>query len=384
MNAARRDARIVLFSHRLADASPTGILRYNAELVKALAQEGEDRSLRYEVCSTAEAADPKWVPPSVGVRRVPGSRRLVHLAWATGRLPTLERLSGPLDLLHITTPVVPVPTRAPLVVTIHDLLPLHHPEWYLPREKWLNGKTFAQAAREAAAIITPSTVVAADVAETLHVDRSRITIIPEGVDQALLHEPSQEAVAAGCAKYGVQPRRFVLFVGAVGPRKNVGILLDALAALRPDLSDLRLLAIGPLSEASAPTREHARRLGFDDTATFPGFVPDQDMRLLMAGSLALVHPANYEGFGLTPLEAMAVGTPAISSNAGSLPEVVGDAGILLDPNDPTAWTQAIAQVASDDALRARLVAAGRARARTFTWARAAEQTAALYRRCLHL
>ena len=383
MTAAKDGLRVVLFSHRLADTSPTGILRYNAELVKALATtQTNGVPLRYEVCSTREDRRPGWVPAAMGVRDVRGPRRVVHLSWATLRAPTIERLSGPIDLLHVTTPVVPVPTRAPLVVTIHDLLPLHHPEWYLPRERWLNGSIFAQAAREAAAIIAPSQVVADDIVTTLRVDKSRVTVIAEGVDQTLLQPPPPAAVADACARYGVEVRSFVLFVGAVGPRKNVGTVLEAVAASRAEHPRLRLLAVGPLSEASAPTMQHAARLGFDEVATFPGFVSDDDLRLLLAGALALVHPATYEGFGLTPLEAMAAGTPVISSDAGSLPEVVGDAGLLVGPANSEAWAYAITRVAADQDLRDQLIEAGRARACMFTWSRAAERTAAVYRRCL--
>jgi glycosyltransferase involved in cell wall biosynthesis len=375
--------RVAFFAHRLAPTDPTGLVRYTVELVRALAPLSVDgQPTEWLVCSTREQTSPDWLPAGVTACVVPGPRRLVRLSWATIRWPRFESLTRGVDLLHVTTPVVPVPTTAPLVVTIHDLLPLHHPEWYTRRERWLGGATFAHAARVAAAVITPSKVVADDVAATLGVGPERVTVVPEGVDHSFAARVPAEVIDATCRRLGVVPGRFLLFIGAIGPRKNLPVVLEALATVRPRHPDLQLLAVGPISAQSTPTLDQAQALGFDRDRCFPGFVADADLRAVLAGARALVHPASYEGFGLTPLEAMAAGTAVISSDAGSLPEVVGDAGLRVPPDDPTAWAEAIDRIAGDDGLRADLIAAGRARAAQFTWERAAAETLTVYRRVL--
>ncbi|MBV8982404.1 MAG: glycosyltransferase, partial [Acidimicrobiia bacterium] len=146
--------------------------------------------------------------------------------------------------------------------------------------------------------------------------------------------------------------------------------------------DVPLVVAGPRGRGAEAFDAEARKLGLESAVRVTGFVPAADLPVLLAAALALVHPSKYEGFGLTPLEAMAAGTAVLAANTGALPEVVGDAGMLLPPDDVDAWANAMTRVNDDDALRRSMVERGRAWAEGFTWGRAAQETAAVYRTCL--
>jgi glycosyltransferase involved in cell wall biosynthesis len=144
------------------------------------------------------------------------------------------------------------------------------------------------------------------------------------------------------------------------------------------------VAAGPPGLGSDDTIQLVRRLGLEDSVRFTGYIDHEDLAPLIAGAAGLVHPAADEGFGMVPLEGMACGIPTAVSNAGALPEVVGDAALLIDPHDSTQWADAIARLLGDDGLRADLIERGRARAQLFTWPRAALETIAVHREVLHV
>lgn len=372
---------MVLFAHNLAPAAPTGVYRYGTELIRALARTGSD-DWRFEVCSTRRPEDPDLIPTSVPVRTLPGPRRPIQLGWAKLGWPRFDLLFGRPDVLHVVTPVVPVPTRAPLVVTIHDLLPIQHPEWYSPRERWLFDRATRQAANDASRVIADSEAVGADITATLGISPERISVISLAARPEFTGRPESTVVTATCRRHNVEPGRFVLFVGGVWPRKNLGVLFDAMAELRADTPDLRLVVAGPIGEDSQPVLARAQELDLGTTLRFTGFLPDGEVHALMAAALCLAHPSIYEGFGLTPLEAMSVGCPVVSSDGGALPEVVTGAGLLVPPDRPDAWREAIERLVGDAALRERLVAAGRTRANELSWDACARHTAAVYEECV--
>ena len=171
-------ARVLLVPHRLHDPLGTGIHRYAIELIRALASDESTADLDYAVSSIDEP-DMAVGPPVV---HIGGPRRLLHLRWATLGRPPIERLVGDTALVHMLTPAVPVATSAPLVVTVHDLLPLRFPSWYPVRQRWLFRRALRQTVSDAVRVIVPSSAVAADISDATDIDRSRITVIPEGVD----------------------------------------------------------------------------------------------------------------------------------------------------------------------------------------------------------
>ena len=370
--------RVLLVPHRLHDPFGTGIHRYGIELIRALAADETNVDLDYAVASIDDP-DVAVGPPVV---HIAPPRRALHLAWATAGRPAIERYVGDTALVHVLTPAVPVATAAPLVVTIHDLLPLRFPSWYPARQRWLFRRAIHQAASDAARVVVPSEAVAADVVDGTDIEPARITVVPEGVEPIFRRPVSEVDVAAVCARHGVRPGRFFLFVGAVSGRKNLVTAMRALAAFRAGGPDVPLVVAGPRGRGADEFDAETAKLGLQSAVRVTGFVSAADLPVLLTAALALVHPSKYEGFGLTPLEAMAAGTPVLAANTGALPEVVGDAGILLPPDDVDAWAKAMAQVNEDEDLRRSMVERGRTWSEGFTWDTAATRTAAVYRACL--
>ncbi len=175
------------------------------------------------------------------------------------------------------------------------------------------------------------------------------------------------------------PDQFVLFVGTIEPRKNLVNLLEALAALKREGHGAKLVVAGRKGWLSADFDARLRSLGLESDVTFPGFVPDEDLPAVYSAATVFAFPSWYEGFGIPILEAMACGTPVVCSNTSSLPEVVGDAALMVAPDDVRALKEALGRVLSDPELRGRFTAHGIVRAAPFTWQRTAEQTAAVYR-----
>jgi glycosyltransferase involved in cell wall biosynthesis len=373
--------RVVLYIHRLALANPTGVHRYAIETACALHRGGGSE---YSI-ELASGRVRNVEAPAVGVPLTHpwAPRRPLHLAWLVARRPAIERVIGRLDLLHMVLPLYPIRSRAPQVLTVHDLMPLHHPEWYDRFARIAFRRAIEFNVPRAAAIITPSEFVAADVERSLHVDRRRIRVIPEGVDDAWRQPIDDDAAQQTLATVGVDRGRFLVTVGAVSPRKNLRVVFEALAHLeqRGDAA-LPLVVVGGDEFGAEATRMEAQHSGVAHLIRFAGRLDDVQLRNLLGRATALVHPSRYEGFGLPPLEAMAAGTPVIASDTTAIPEVVGAGGLLVDPDDARGWATAISSVVGDPAIRNRLIAAGRTRSAQLTWERAAGDTLEVYRRVL--
>ncbi len=297
--------------------------------------------------------------------------------------PTLERLAAPVDLVHTLLTWLPVPTRRPLVATVHDLMFLRHPEWYGWTERSLYQRALRQVAGEARAVLTGSQFVADDIAANLGVESSRLHVVHHGVPLAFTTPPDPSVVAAVCSENGLQPGAYLLAVGAVSHRKNASVVTRALARLAPT-GRVELVLAGPEGPGADKVRNEVDRLGMSDRVRLTGYLPDEELVALMAGACALVHGAKDEGFGYPPLEAMALGVPVLAASAGSLPEIVGDGGVVLDPDDPDAWAGSIASLRDDHDHRDALVTAGRARAAEFSASAEAEAVIRLHRGVLGL
>jgi glycosyltransferase involved in cell wall biosynthesis len=366
---------VALVAHRLEAAQPTGIGRYYRELAVALA-EGADQRRRYVAASTREPAV-TWAPPPLGVVSIPGRRELRALAWAVTGRPGVDGALGHPDLVHLLHPWTVLPTRAPLVVTVHDLMVLQHPRWYGRTEGWLHRRGVRHAVDHAARFVVNSEHTAREVHELLGVEPARLRVTPFGVGDEFRQAPAPELAAAVCADHGVKPGSFVVAVGAVSTRKNLGVVLRALATLDPSVRPV-LLAAGPRGVGAERIVAEADRLGLSGSVRWAGFVDRAELPVLVASAAALVHPSRAEGFGLAPLEAMASGTPALASDVGAVREVTGGAAALLDPDDATAWAAALQEVLTEPDRRAALVAAGLAHQAGFTWAATAEATRAVH------
>ena len=367
---------VAIVVHRLSTGTPTGIDRYARELVGALARLAEHR---IETVSTAEHDRPNWLPDGVVARHVRGPRRLVHLGWSVCHRPRIDAEVGDADVVHVTAPTFPVPTTRPLVHTVHDLLPLAHPHWFGRVHRWGFRRAVEYARDHAAAVIADSSATARAAVELASIDAARITVVPLGISQPFLEPIAPVDVEHVAAAHGVTPKSYVVCVGHVNDRKNLTVIVDALARLGDDRP--HLIVAGPDGPGAERVRQRVDDHRLASSVRFVGFVPDRNLPALLAGARALLHPSLGEGFGLPPLEAMAVGTPAIVADSAALPDAVGDAALVASADDPDAWAEAIASL-DDPEVAATRARDGQQHARAFTWSRTADETVGVYERVL--
>ncbi len=272
--------------------------------------------------------------------------------------------------------VAPLRAPCPTVVSVMDLSFLTHPATHRPFNRLYLRVLTRLSCQRARHVIAISEWTRRDIIRHYALPADRVSAIPLGVDLELFQPPARERVAAFRAEHGIGPRA-IFSLGSIEPRKNLPRLLDAFASL-PD--DVQLFIGGSAAWKTSATFERVSALG--PRVRLIGRVPDTHLPLWHAACGVFAYPSLYEGFGLPALEAMACGSAVVASNASSLPEVVGDAGLLVDPTDPRAIAAALSRVLDDASLRQNLGARAIARARRFTWASTAQHTLNVYRRCL--
>ena len=284
-----------------------------------------------------------------------------------------------IDLLHSTDFIPPLRVRHfKSVITVHDLAFLRWPHFLTEDSARYYGQVDA-AVERADHIIAVSESTKNDLVKLLGAPRDKITVVYEAADPIYRPIARDEALASLRTKFPL-PDQFILFVSTIEPRKNINTLLHAYRRLRDSYKvDAGLVLAGATGWLAEQVFETVEQLDLQRHVVFLGRVQNGDLVYLYNLACCLAHPAYYEGFGLTPLEAMACGTPVVVSNVSSLPEVVGDAALLVDPNSKEELAVALHRLLSNEALRASLRAKGLARARTFSWERAAEETLAVYR-----
>ena len=297
--------------------------------------------------------------------------------------PAAHRVHMPLDVFHVTDYRV-VRMDCPVVASLHDALPIKHPEWCNPRLRALKNQLQAKAARKADHVIALSHFAIPELVECFGVDERRVTVVPCGVDESWLTPPAPEATRATLAAHQLQPGYF-LFVGTLQPRKNVERLLAAWLMLPAPVCAERALVIvgapGSRSEALVASMQSARAAG-ENLVWLDRLTDQEQLRHLYAGAGVFVFPSLYEGYGIPVLEAFASNVPVVASNTTSLPEVAGDAALLVDPLSAGELAEAMRTLAQDSVARTRCIAAGRARAEQLTWQNTARLTANVYRAVL--
>lgn len=287
---------------------------------------------------------------------------------------------GGFTLHHVPHNGLGFPPNAPcpVVTTIHDLIPYVLPQTCTRRylERFL--ARMPEICARSALILTVSRHTRRDLCRILGVAETKIVVIPEAPEPCYQPLPFSAANARAAESYGLTGP-FLLYVGGFSPRKNLSALLSAYAVVRRDLPDHPPLVLaGGLDPMGLRLQDRAKDLGLAGEVLFPGFVPLEDLPYLYRAARLFVYPSLYEGFGLPPLEAMACGTPVIASRESSLPEVVGDAGLLVDPYDPDAMADALLHLASDQEARENLRRKGLRRAKEFSWRRTAVETLLAY------
>ncbi|MDR1998897.1 MAG: glycosyltransferase family 4 protein, partial [Frankiaceae bacterium] len=321
--------------------------------------------------------DPARAPAVRGPRRLGLPRRALALAWARGVGPAPRRV----DVVHAPTALLPparppwFPRRAALVATIHDAVAWTHPETLTaPGARWHQAMG-ERAAREAAAVVVPTRAVAEQLRAVLAgLDPERLHVVAQGPPPSLARV--SPAGRIGAARLGLPPR-YLLSVATLEPRKGLDVLLRALA--EPAAPDIALLVVGQPGWGGVDVAEEAGRLGIGDRVRVLGRLDDDALSAVLAGATASVLPSRAEGFGLPLVEAMSVGVPAVTSDDPALVEVGGGAAICVPRGDAAALAGALARVAGDERLRARMSAAGRLRAADFDWDASAARLWALYR-----
>ena len=355
-------------------AKPAGAGVYAIELVRAMAE----RPARdgYAVFTRGPWFDALGAKPNWRIERVQAPTRARRLLWEQAALPGRVGALG-IDVLHGTHHGVPVrPMRARRVVTVHDLTFLRIPQRYPPARR-LYMQTITQlGARVADAIIAPSRVVREDIERLLPAGRGKVHVVHEA--PAARYRPMARDEALGIARgYGIEPP-YVLSVGSLEPGKNRRRVLEALAALRAEGVTPQFAIVGQPAWKYEEDAETVRVLGLEQQVRFLGYVPDDDLPALYAGADVFAYPSLYEGFGLCVLEAMACGTPVLTSAVSATAEVAGDAALLVDPASVDAIRDGLRGLLGDAGARRELSERGLARAAEFTWRRAADETYEVY------
>jgi glycosyltransferase involved in cell wall biosynthesis len=353
-----------------------GVSRYIAELVRHLAAEPGPHC--YTLFTPPAGAGALALPPAMRVAhsRLPTSRPPVRIAWEQTVGPIQAGLRR-LDLFHAPVNVAPLLLPCRSVVTIHDLAFLVYPERFRSAKRRYLTLMTRLSVRRAARVIAVSKHTKQDAVTRLGVPPERVVVVPNAAAEYFRPEPDPVALAAFRTAHEL-PERYILFVGTLEPRKNLAGLLRAFANIAGEDPALRLVVVGARGWLYDDIFAQYERLGLHERVRFAGFVPAEELPRWYQAATLFVYPSLYEGFGLPPLEAMACGTPVVTSNVSAMPEVVGEAGVTVDPTDEAALGRAILRLWRDAELRQRLRRAGLERARTFSWARMARETRAVY------
>jgi glycosyltransferase involved in cell wall biosynthesis len=287
-----------------------------------------------------------------------------------------ELLSGSVDVFHATSNLLPNLSQTGTVFTLHDLIFQLHPATHTRLNRWFLSLMMPIFLRKADHIIAVSNTTASDAVHLYNLNQDKMSVIYEGITphfQPVTDDRQQQQIRI---QYAL-PQRFIFFVGTLEPRKNLPNLIRAFAAAK--LDEVKLVIAGKRGWMYQPIFDLVQELGLEQDVQFVGFIPDEDLPALYSLAEAFVFPSLYEGFGLPVLEAMACGTPVITSNISSLPEVTGDAALLIDPSNVQEMSLAIGRLVKDASLRQELGQRGLCQASQFSWRRAAEETLDVYR-----
>ena len=349
----------------------TGVSRVTSGLLGELARRPEVTVSAYAVTWRGRERLGAAVPRSVRAAPRPFPARLTRWSWPRLRWPSVEGWTGPVDVVHATNYVAP-PARVPVLVSVHDLGFVRFPE-LCTGDVARYPRLVQVAIDRGAAVHTDSAFVASEVREHYGLPEDRVVHVAPGLDETTGGDARRGRALAGCERY-------VLAVGTVEPRKNLPVLVAAFDALAREEPDVWLVVAGPDGWGVAEFTEAVDRARHRHRIRRIGWLEDAARGDLLAGAAVLAYPSRYEGFGFPPLEAMQAGIPVVASTAGSLPEVLGDAAVLVHPADVDGLAAALTRVVGDEALAADLVRRGRARADGYRWDRAAEAFVATYQR----
>lgn len=361
-------------------AQPGGAGIYTIQLIRALKSLNESIDLVVfahdfgaDLINTTETDSFQFV-------RIPRKSPARRLIWEQTVFSRQVRNSG-IDLLHSLHYTRPRSLSCASVVTYHDMTFFLYPQYHTLFKRYFFSRAIRYSARKADAIIAVSNNTRRDAIRLLGLPENKITAIPLGVSSEYRVISDEEHLEKIRNKYKL-PQEFILYVGVVEPRKNVTLLLCAFSKLLREDLDQKLVIAGQLGWMYENVFEQAEKLGIEDQVIFPGYIPSGDLPGLYNLASIFVYPSIYEGFGLPPLEAMACGIPTITTRISSMPENVGEAALLVPPQDEEALAGAIRSLINDPQRQQQLSKMGVQRASTFTWEDTARATAGIYQQVL--
>jgi glycosyltransferase involved in cell wall biosynthesis len=374
------------FSNQFASFNGHGIARYAHHLYKALLQNNTSLALHPISASTNGTKEElNTLKLRTGLQVLPWGRKVTPLAWIFFNFPFLENgITNQIDIVHALSLGYKVATLKPYVVTIHDIGPLTHPQFFTKKDQWFMKGSLKQAVNKGAAMIcvsqaTADAVEAYALANYNKSVKERLHVVHEGVDATFFKAPNIEEITDYHIVKSLLNTSFVLTVGQISPRKNLQTVLEAFSKLKDELPNLQLITVGGNGWDYDKVKEQVKVLGLENRVHFLGYVSDDLLRFLYRKAVVFVYPSLFEGFGLTVLEAMASSCPVITSNTSSLPEISGDAAILINPEDVDELSANIALVSTNKKIREQMITKGLQRVKTFTWEKAAALTFDIYK-----
>ncbi len=357
-----------------------GIGRYVRELVAALAN--QDSVTQYRLFVAGAKALPS--PPGANFRwsSTEISPKWWARLWHRAQIPfPVEFFTGKVDLFHATDFTLP-PTLCRTLLTVHDLSFVRVPETTSPTLRHYLDKVVPRSVRRADHILADSQATKDDLIALYGTPSDKVTVLLSGVEPRFRPVTDVNSLERVRARYALPRRPYILSVGTVQPRKNYARLVEALSLLRGQGLDVSLVIVGAAGWLANPIYEAIKHLHMSEFVHFTGFADDADLPALYTGAICVAIPSLYEGFGLPVLEAMACGTPVLTSNVSSLPEVAGDAALLIDPHETQAIADGLTRLITDSTLREQLIARGYQQAARFTWERSARELRAVYHQIL--
>jgi glycosyltransferase involved in cell wall biosynthesis len=363
--------------------TPTGVGRYVSNLLRHLSHlNPEQHYWLYTDCQVDAPIIPQANFHQKSLR-LPFAQN--YFTWNHFRLPP-ELLLHPVDLFHFPFYTIPIIRNYKSIVTIHDITYEVHPEWYSWKGLVAMRPFSRYAARHADKILTDSNYSKQDLMKYYNVPEEKIVVTYLGVEEWFRPIDDQTALDTTRAKYRITSPQMILYVGSIHTRRNIIQLLQAFQKVQQTIADVQLVLVGKQEYPYMDLQVLIHELGPTSQVILAGYLHIYDPHLLALYNLAdlFIYPSSYEGFGLPPIEAMACGTPVITSNNTSLPEVTGDAAILIDPLNIDEMAEAMIQVLMNQQMRQEMIAKGINQAQKFSWEQVAKETLAVYQEVLGL
>ena len=359
---------------------PVGAGNYIIQLIRALAAGDFDNQL----VIFAQQKGPRLInlqsDSSIEWQIVEDSSPGSRLIWEQTVLPSLSQKTK-IDLLHSLHYTKPLRLNCASVVTFHDMTYYLYPQLHTRSRRLVFPTAMRFSAKQADALITVSESTREDAIRLLEIDPERIFTTQLGVDPSFTVLDDNDAELRVISKYSL-PEKYILYLGTIEPRKNLPVLIKSYKQIADDGTDYKLVLVGKYGWMYQEVLALIDDLDLQDMVCLTGYVSQEDLPVVYNLASLFVYPTIYEGFGLPALEAMACGVPVITTRVASLPEIVGDAGLLIPVNDTDALYEAMNQVLEDTALRENLIHDGLARSKLFSWERTAQLTQQVYKKVL--